>query len=281
MILRILSSLLLMVFCSFQPLSAQTVDVIQLSVPPTLDGQDLEWENHPGVRIQLHQNGADSVVEATDILVKAGRFNDEVLFYLEWNDNIADEVHKPYIWSEQRGKYVRGPQREDRLAMQFEVSGAFDADWLSSPGFIADMWHWKAARSNPLGLAHDKKTTLSINKLLRAARIASPEGQVVYVLRQDDAGSPLYRSLRYAQKEQPQMPKYELQPQSNGSIADVRARGLWKEGKWHLELLRKMNTGNDDDVVFIRGRAVKGAIAVFDRSENHDHKTSVTLNFQF
>ncbi len=50
---------------------------------------------------------------------------------------------------------------------------------------------------------------------------------------------------------------------------------------WHLELKRLLNTGNDDDLVFEKGRAVKAGIGIFNASETTDHNISKTLVFQF
>lgn len=77
------------------------------------------------------------------------------------------------------------------------------------------------------------------------------------------------------------MPKYIVNKNPTGSIADVKAKAIWGNGMWTLELSRKLNTGNSDDVVFQSGRALKGGIAVFNHSGNDDHNHSETINFQF
>ena len=174
-----------------------------------------------------------------------------------------------YIW----------PKSEDRLAMQFQISGEFTPDWRSVQESTADMWHWKSVRSNPIGLVHDKVIQISSSRLLRASEIEGHNGPV-YVLRSSDAGEKLYGTKRYSKKDKAVMPKYILNPNASGSIADIRAKGVWSNGRWHLELRRKLNTGHDDDVVFRPGETIKGAIAVFDGSENDDHNISNTLIFQ-
>ena len=137
------------------------------------------------------------------------------------------------LWDEAAQRYRKGSEREDRFALQFEMSGEYSSDWANARDFEADMWHWKAARSNPTGLAHDKKTTLSSSKLLRAASIPSADGSNRYVFRESDAGTPLYRTLRYSgAKEKDVMPKYELLLDPQGSIADVKASGRWR--RWLL-----------------------------------------------
>ena len=77
------------------------------------------------------------------------------------------------------------------------------------------------------------------------------------------------------------MPKYKLHPNPQGSIADVKAKGVWRDGRWHLELSRKLDTGHSDDTQFALKQAVRGGIAVFDASSEDDHIISETLLFQF
>ncbi len=76
------------------------------------------------------------------------------------------------------------------------------------------------------------------------------------------------------------MPKYQLL-EPTGSIADIKANGVWKENHWLLELSRKLNTGHDDDVLFMIGQIYRGGIAIFDATENSQHLISETLQFQF
>ncbi len=261
-------------------LSAQTIKVHKLSFAPTLDGNGTEWSSIPATTVALTPLlPDDSVVEARQVIVKAGYHGEEIYFYLEWVDAESDMLHKPYVWDEAKSKYVRGPQREDRLALQFQIKGDYTADWRSNQDFTSDMWHWKSSRSNPINLAHDKVVVQSSARLLRAAKIQGHHGPV-YILRKSDAGKEIYTTRRYRKKSRLTMPKYILNEDSTGSITDIHAKGVWADGHWHLELRRKLNTGHDDDAVFRPGQSIKGAIAVFDSSENEDHNISTTLLFQ-
>ena len=81
-----------------------------------------------------------------------GIIGDEIYIFMQWDDATKDDQHKPFIWNSAQNKYVAGEQREDRLALQFEMDGEYTVNWLSGNSFEADTWHWKAARSNPIGL---------------------------------------------------------------------------------------------------------------------------------
>ncbi len=174
-----------------------------------------------------------------------------------------------------------GPQREDRITIQFVMEGEYTSNWLSGNTFKADTWHWKAARSNPAGVAHDKMTIISNEPIKKAYKGTAEDGSTIYIKRPSDQGDKLYTTKRYATKKQETMPKYIMTENPQGSVADVKASGAWKNGAWALETCRKLNTGNPDDVVFSKGNAVKGAIAVFNHSGDDDHNHSDTLTFQF
>lgn len=275
------------VFCSFvmslftPQLFASTVNVNTLKAAPTLDGDDNDWGDVTPVTLALTNNKPGGKSNVTSISVKAGVFGDEVYFYLVWKDDSKDEQHKPFKWNSAKNKYDKTSLLEDRLAMQFVMKGNYDVNWLSGKIFTADMWHWKAARSNPVGLMHDKRTILSLTDTKKAFKAISKTGSTIYIKRPSDAGGPLYKTKRYRKKEQDTMPKYIINENVSGSIADIKAKGVWKNGEWHLEIKRKLATGNPDDVTFEKGKLYLGGIAVFNRTGDDDHNHSDIIKYQF
>ncbi|MDH5751433.1 MAG: ethylbenzene dehydrogenase-related protein [Deltaproteobacteria bacterium] len=213
--------------------------------------------------------------------MKAGIYGKEVFFIFKWADTTHDTLHRPFVWNEEKQRYIDGDQREDRLAMQWEMSGDFTHDWQSGKSFIADMWHWKSARSNPIGLAHDKIINISTNPSRKAIRIKGKGGQSIYIKRDSDDGD-IYKSERVKDVRQDDvMLRYHLLSNPKGSVADVSAKGVWQNNEWTLELSRKLNTGQKDDAVFIPGKTIRAAIAIFDRTGGDEHNISDTLVFQF
>ncbi|MEH6471515.1 MAG: ethylbenzene dehydrogenase-related protein [Halopseudomonas sp.] len=277
---RLLIALALLPFIS-ATVWAQTIQIHPLTGNPALNIESPLWNSLSSTSVPLKSNSADYSTSIDQVLIKAGHFDNQVFFYLEWHDDTEDLTHKPYVWDNQQQRYIQGTKREDRLALQFEISGEFDADWISGKEFIADMWHWKSYRSNSLGLAHDKLTQISKSSLLRSHRATSRDGTPLYLLRPSDAGNPLYTSQRYRHYSADEMPKYKLLDNASGSVTDIKANGIWKKGRWQLIMSRQLNTGHSDDVVFELGKKVRGGIAIFDHSENHQHMVSETLNFQF
>ncbi len=259
---------------------SQTIVISALDQRPVLYGIYSDWSLVTEYTIPIQPNSPSYSSETTEVTLKAGHFESEIFFYLSWKDSSENLIHKAWNWDELKSRYVMGPEREDRLAIQFEMEGEYSTDWANANDFKADMWHWKSSRSNPIGLIHDKYTVLSSNKLLRAAALPSADGGKRYVLRKNDSGQPLYHTLRFGKKQQEVMPKYELL-EPEGSIADIQAKGVWKAGNWTLEIRRKLNTGNDDDVQFELGKSYAGGIAVFNSIHLLNSEVSDTLQFQF
>ncbi len=262
-------------------LQAQDINVHELTFQPVMDGSDKEWSGIEATQIALIKTKTDGKSDIDSVTVRFGASDNKVCFVFQWKDATHSQQHKPFIWDETEGKYVTGPQREDRLTVQFAMSGNYDTNWLSGKEFTADMWHWKSFRSNLLGLMHDKRTIVSKNRIKRAYKSVADDGSTIYIKRPSDAGDKLYSTRRYTVREQASMPKYILDEKPQGSVADPKAKGVWADGNWILEGCRKMDTGYADDVVFTKGNAVKGGIAIFNQTEGYDHNHSAILTFQF
>ena len=255
------------------------ITVKALKSAPTVDGSDTEWQDIPTTDIPLTYIGDKTPTKT--VRLKAGVYGDRIYIYSEWDDDTEDTTHKPYVWDQHEGKYVAGPQREDRFALQFAMRGDYTTDWLSGQEFTADMWHWKAGRTNPSGLTHDKSTIISRKAMRESYKQDLPDGESVYIYRPSDSSEEPYKTNRYFKKQADVMPKYT--PVSLDSLhksaRDITAKGVWKENRWHLEQSRQLETGHTDDVTFINGDTIKGGIAVFDHDENEHHFVSETLTF--
>ncbi len=279
---KLLSSFFVMLVSFFSSsVIAATIQIGNLASAPNIDGSANDWSSITATNIPLKNNKANGKANIGSVALKAGVHGDSVYFLFEWDDSSLDDQHKPFVWDSGKNKYVSGKQREDRLAVQFAMSGDYDVNWLSGKLFSADTWHWKAARSNNLGIAQDKMTIITSKKAKKSYKGKANNGTTVYIQRPSDKGSKLYSTKRYSSKQKDMMPKYILASSVSGSIADVKARGVWSNGKWTLEMSRKLNTGNPDDIIFNTGQAVVGGIAIFDHSGNDDHSHSNILIFQY
>lgn len=260
---------------------AQTIQVKKLNRAPTLDGNANDWEQVEATVIPVAGLPGNKVVGVDEISVKAGVAGDSVYFLWQWKDDTEDIQHKPFVWDEKAGKYEAVPQAEDRFAVNFAMEGDFTYDWFSGQTFKADNWHWKAARTNPGGLAHDKMIIITTEPTKKAFKATARNNSEIYILRPSDQGDELYTTKRYAVKEKNMMPKYIMSDNPQGSVTDVKAKGVWKDGVWTLEFKRLLDTGHPDDLAFKAGDVVPAAIAVFNHTGDEHHNTSKTIYFQF
>ena len=256
--------------------SPETLEVKKLSQAPRLDGDGSDWAGTPGFEVPVKGASGDQ-----SVILKVGYFDDTFYWLATWKDSTKDDTHKTFSWDKAAGKYVTGKDREDRFAVSFGMDGDFDASKLSGKEFRADVWHWKAARSNPVGLAHDKMWIISRKKLQRAREWKAADGQSVWLARPSDSGSKLYKSKRYTEFAGQSVPKYIVSQNVSGSVADVKAKGDWKDGVWTLEMARKLDTGHADDVTFEVGRSYQFSIAVFDHRGDDKHSVSAVFTLTF
>jgi DMSO reductase family type II enzyme heme b subunit len=225
----------------------------------TVDGEIGDWARLPRITVPLSgTDGADRVELAAAIR------GDRIYVLAIWNDPTENDLHKPYRWNEAVHAYERTEQMEDRFAIAFAMSGDFSANKIDGSEFTADVWHWKANRSNLAGLAHDKWWRVSRTPFENSREFRTPSGETVYLARPSDAGDQLYKPVRYYLKQNDIMPLYEVNPAPQGSIADVQAKGVWRDGRWYLELSRLLQTGHDDDTAIPSAGTVEIAVAVFD-----------------
>lgn len=258
----------------------KTIQVLPTTEAVSIDGNYDDWDNVPGQTLALTGQGG-----ASEILIKFARQNDEVVVYAEWEDSSANLQHKPYKWDEETSLYRKHDIMEDRFAASFAMSGDFSMNKIDGSEFEADVWHWKAARSNPIGLAHDKMWRITKDPESKGVRYRHDNG-VVFVERISDEGDRLYRPSKPKDFVSDIMSRYKLNPGAEGSIADVAARGEHDGSKWRLELSRKMDTGHADDRTFKDNESVEVAIAVFDgvsmnRVDGGNHSVSETFLLHF
>lgn len=167
-----------------------------------------------------------------------------------------------------------------------------------------DMLMWRGARSGPVGYADDfyileyrnsdKGKSMYADNVLKDGRPtymydqakvgfqAIPEGRFEELLTK----SPLIEGVTTA----PFDPSAQFQVGDiiarrllrtpDGSRGDILANSRWEKGKWVLEMRRKLNTGNPDDIAFEPGRVYTIGIAIFeDMVSNRRHHVSFPVSF--
>jgi len=189
------------------------------------------------------------------ITICAVHTSETIFFLVKFPDVSPSTTHKSFGWDKQAGIYKPSNDREDMFVFKWSMQG-LDAD-LSLRGrrpHRADLWFWKACRTNPVGYADDKWQFYSPRKEgVDSKEVTFPsEKGSMYLLRSGDGGRSAYEERIAIDYQGPFAPRFANR-QPTGSRADISARGCWREGIWTVEFARKLNTGHDDDVTFTVG----------------------------
>ena len=277
------------------------------------------WNRATESKIVL--TGAGSVEgKNLELKTKSVYTKDSIFFRFEWSDKDKSMNKKKWRYSGGKWTVVKGD--EDRLGVVFEINrvnkfatkgcavfchneSKNDKDWyyaVSSHKEKADMWHWKAVRSNPVGFTEDGFVTTNPQKKPEEGRKRDAGSGKAKSNRTKDKTKPAYMqdpakspsipgSLLVneavqiqdytAFKDGDEIPGYMLNRSWTGSFADVRTKGTWENGKWTVMMSRKLKTGYGDDLQFNTRKKYPFALAVFDNAHEHNSYNSEPLKLRF
>ena len=223
----------------------QVIKSYKTSQSPLIDGLASEdvWEGVAAVKT------FDPIAQI-EIQLKSV-YNDSTIFFLvSFPDKDESRQHRNWVWNNDSQMYIEGPRREDVFVFKWSLNDeTTDLSIFSDEVYTADIWYWKAARTDPKGFADDKIQRLLNYPMKNAYEITSKSGKKMYIQRKGDAGKSTYKSKIYIDYEGDTVNRYSLRTPLS-SRADVKAKGVWKDGLWTIEFARELVTGNDDDVNF-------------------------------
>ncbi|MCU7830221.1 MAG: hypothetical protein KZQ85_14250 [Candidatus Thiodiazotropha sp. (ex Myrtea sp. 'scaly one' KF741663)] len=253
-----LKFLLLLLLC--QPLLAeQTLQAPMVSHPPVIDGlaNDDAWSGIPPLLTR------DTVADI-DIALRACHDGENIYLLAVFPDSTENRQHKPLVWNAETKLYGQGFQREDTLVLKWAITPQ-DADLSLSATtpYKADIWYWKSVRTDPAGYADDKYQLYSENKAKRAMPLLSKDGGRFYLLRRGDSGKAAYHNQMLLEYTGDHKQAYVIK-QPEGSRADIRAKGLWKQGVWQIEFARKLDTEHADDIAFKVGKSYQFGVSRYE-----------------
>ena len=212
---------------------------------PRIDGyaDEAVWKNAPAITTR------DQVANI-DIELRTVHTGQTIFFLVCFPDDTEDRQHKTLEWNEALQGYRSGPEREDSFVFKWNM-GPYPVDLTISgeDTYKADLWYWKAVRTDPVGFADDKHHLYGATKFPQSKSLYTQSGRPVYLARLGDEGRSAYSSRTYDRYVDRNVARYANR-QPSGSRADVRAKGLWKNGYWTIEFSRNINTGYTDDVQF-------------------------------
>ena len=297
--------------------SKQTVTAVKVKKAPA-SLNDSAWQK--ATAADVHFEGKESFAGKNALVnTKAVYTDKEIYFLFSWKDADRSVTKGAWIYDGEKWSHQKG--NEDRISLLFEINrinnfatkgcaitchvpqgapnakdGKFGTITAAEKG---DLWHWKAARSDPAGYADDTYLT----------KISDKKGG-----RKSDAGK---GGDMKNMTEDKSMPKYMLSPGKNfakedillashaveikdysvfkagdvltyrmpknpeGSRADIKADSNYANGVWTVMLYRNLDTGYDDDVAFNPRKKYNFAMALFDNSGDEDSYDSEVLTLQF
>ena len=216
-----------------------------MATPPVIDGKadDPAWS-------QATEYTTIDKIAHIPITFKIVYTDTDIFVLASYPDENESKTHKSWKWDPKQEIYVIGPDREDTLVLKWNMEPEpVDLSINGDDEYTADIWFWKACRTNPAWYADDKFQQHNEEKHRKAQMVTTATGRAMYLMRKSDAGDSAFKDTRYIEHEENTMPRFTHQTPT-GSVADIKAKGVWADGRWTIELGRALITGHDDDVQF-------------------------------
>jgi hypothetical protein len=284
--------------------------------PAGLD--DPIWQKVKEIQVPL-EGKAKFAEKKLIVSTRAVYTYEDIYFRFAWKD--ATRSVTKAAWQFDGHKWGHQKGNEDRLALLFEITriknfgsqgctatchGPYRhplRDYKFSTGTAAekgDLWHWKAARTDPYDHADDQWLTIP-NEQTGRRNDAGKGGDVRNET--EDKFKPLYmqdatrkpskpgfllmdeavRITDYSGFKAGDIIPYRLPQNLIGSRGDIKAFSRHANGGWTLMLYRPLDTDREDDVIFDPRKMYSFGMAVFDDSGNEDSydiETTITLKFK-
>jgi len=241
-------SVFLWAILSGMPSSAfaeQTLWVTRIIDPPIIDGlaNESAWQNTP-VLITYDNT------QELPITIKSVYNDSEIFFLVSFPDLDESRTHKSWVWDKGREIYTVGFDREDTFIFKWNMEAKpVDLSIYADNSYKADIWFWKACRTDAAGYADDKSHLLSPTEERLTTEIITRTGKRMFLLRESDDGESAYKIDLISEYQGEILPRYTIN-KPTGSRSDVRAKAKWQDGRWTIEFGRKLITGNRDDIQF-------------------------------
>ncbi len=286
------------------------------SAPAGLD--DVAWEKPKEIVVPFEGKEVFAG-QHTSVTTKAVYTNNSIFFLYKWKD--ANQSITKGAWQYEGGKWIHQKGNEDRISMLFEIDrinnfatkgcaivchipegatnakdGKFGTLSVVEKG---DLWHWKAARSDPAGFADDTWLTMISEK--KGGRkgdkgiggdkknITDDKSKPKYMLAPDKSlgkngillASHAVEITDYSVFKDGDTITYRMPKDFTESYADIKADSRYANGEWTVMLSRKLDTGNPDDTAFNPRRKYNFAMALFDNSGDEDSYDSEVITLKF
>lgn len=238
---------------------SQNLQVAKVKTGPIVDGAraDTQWAEAKTIITR------DKIANI-DVSLSAVRTDRQIFFLVDFPDPDQSLMHKAWVWDSKEQVYKMGPAREDVFVFKWNLEPhPVDLSIFADNAYRADIWFWKACRTDPVGFADDKYQCLRSDVFKGSKQIISRSGRPWYIGRFGDQGDPAYKTKIYVAYQGDMAPRFEnVMP--TGSRADICAKGRWANGRWTIEFSRLLNTGHEDDIQFKPGGTYQFGISRYE-----------------
>lgn len=280
-------------------LTAVKVDAVAADATATF------WATAPVLTVET-KGAYEGAAAGPAVSVQAVYDTQSIALRFEWAD--ADESIMKHAWTWDGSAFTASGD-EDRVQLLWSIdndpdfaskgcTGAchnMDADqakwWMGSERADVryDLWHWKAARTNPVGQSDDQWISVLEDLAdMESSRHGDAKESGGYADNLNAAadgpafmhGSDLKAALILSGEEVALdtsklaqgdvVPGFVIAP-AVGSRGDLTAQGSWQDGKWVVVLMRALDSGHDDDVVFTPPKSYPFGLGVTNNSGGTDH----------
>lgn len=321
------------------------LESLRTEQPISIDGmQESLWEKATPLEVEVNEtpykpdNGYDGMQETT-VELRSVYDQEHIYFLLRYPDPTHSLERFPWVkqqdgsWKQMKNKDQTKHENtyyEDKVSMIWDINqkgfakkgcdkschitedgmlkGVKDTSagrHFTKPGETLDMWHWKSARTNPVGQMDDQFINSDRSESKSWGRHGDTKTGGGYINNHNaDKSAPAYMNPqpndenRYWVMDETKVKFVDnFQPGDviggivakpfEGPRADLNARGEWKDGYWTLEIKRALVTNGENsqehDVQFADlGKTYRFGVTVFDNSQiNHIfHKKPIKLTFK-
>jgi hypothetical protein len=238
-------------------------------------------------------------------------YDDRELFVLaEWFDPIEDRRYQPWQKTADGWKHLvsnfedESVHYEDKFSLVFPTGSDWQFDRFGCAKYchlgqgraygykgtsqIADVWHWKATRTDPVGQVDDKYWTVADFSHKDFGRRGDPKEEGGYTKNfSEEKGHPDFlpddlsamtqgiipreHAVPYSQEAADEIPPETVIPgivasAVLGDRGDVRCQSRHESGRWRLYIRRELDTGSQFDVKFEAGGTYPFGCAAFDHT---------------
>ncbi|RDH82208.1 MAG: hypothetical protein DIZ78_17515 [endosymbiont of Escarpia spicata] len=249
----------MILFLSATAHAEQTLLATKVGQPPVIDGKggDPAWSQ--ATAITTHARVADIPVE-----LQAVHDGKRLYMKARFPDPTENRVQKNLIWDNKNELYLTGPKREDTFVIKWSMEeGKIDLSLTANAPYQADIWYWKAHRTDHAGRADDKHQIYSTIPIKKSSRQVAQSGQVFHLARRSDAGRSAYKKRIVIDFEGDEIDGLKLRT-PEGSRADVAAKGEWEKGFWTVEFSRALDSRHADDLAISKDKPVQFGISRYE-----------------